>query len=86
MELFPEPENFKNQSESLNLEPEKKEKKPRKISFKVSPKGAISIYGMRRFPITMYKHEAVNILSRSDDLLDFIEKNKGKLIEYEDFK
>jgi len=34
----------------------------------------------------MYKHEAVNILSRSDDLLDFIEKNKGKLIEYEDFK
>lgn len=86
MELFPEPESVKIQSESLNLEPEKKEKKPRKISFKVSPKGAISIYGMRQFPITMYKHEILNILSRSDDLIDFIEKNKEKILEYKDFK
>lgn len=86
MELWADAEHNKIPIESLSSKSEKCEKKPRKISFKVSPKGAISIYGMRRFPITMYKHEALNILSRSDDLLEFIEKNDWKLLEYKDFK
>jgi len=34
-----------------------KQKKTTKISFKVSPKGAVSVYGLQRFPVTLYKSQ-----------------------------
>ncbi len=59
----------------------KKEAKaaPKDITFKVSQKGAVSVYGMGRFPVTLYKEQWEKLLARKDALLEFIEDNKADL-------
>lgn len=49
------------------------------ISFKVSTKGAVSVYGMGRWPVTLYLGQWEMLFSRMDDLKAFIEKNKHRL-------
>lgn len=49
------------------------------ISLKVSEKGGLSVYGMGRFPITLYKEQWIKLLDMSDDLRRFIEENASKL-------
>ncbi len=49
------------------------------ISFKVSEKGAVSVYGMGRFPITLYYEQWVKLFSTAEELRAFMEENKGKL-------
>jgi hypothetical protein len=49
------------------------------ISMKVSEKGALSIYGMGRFPVTLYKEQWLKLLDMSDDIRTFIAANEGKL-------
>lgn len=53
--------------------------KRRQIRLQVSQKGAISIYGIRRMPITMYVDEWATILGMADDIAAFGEENAGKL-------
>jgi hypothetical protein len=50
-----------------------------KNGLKVSKKGAISIYGYARFPITMYKATLLDILDRADELRQFVKDNDAKL-------
>lgn len=52
------------------------------LIFKVSTKKAISIYGMRRFPITLYRQEWERILERANDLKSFIADNADLLVSY----
>ncbi len=49
------------------------------ITMKVSEKGAISVYGMGRFPVTLYKEQWLKLLDISDDIRTFIAANEGKL-------
>ena len=49
------------------------------ISMKVSEKGALSIYGMGRFPVTLYKEQWLKLLELSDDIRKFIAANDGQL-------
>src|ERR1700690_1080056 len=49
------------------------------ITMKVSEKGAVSIYGMGRFPVTLYKEQWLKLLDMSDDIRTFIAANQGKL-------
>ena len=42
------------------------------IRMKVSEKGAVSIYGMGRFPVTLYKEQWLKLLDMSDDIRAFI--------------
>ena len=49
------------------------------ISMKVSEKGAVSIYGMGRFPVTLYKEQWLKLLDMSDDIRTFIAANDAKL-------
>jgi len=53
--------------------------KAAKISLKVSEKGAVSITGLRRFPITLYASELEAILNMADIIRQFIKDNKAKL-------
>jgi hypothetical protein len=47
--------------------------------MKVSEKGAISIYGMGRFPVTLYKEHWLKLLGMSDDIRAFITANEAQL-------
>lgn len=49
------------------------------ISLKVSAKGAVSVYGLGRFPVTLYKEQWVRLLDLSEDIRSFIRENEGSL-------
>ena len=49
------------------------------ISFKVSEKGGVSVYGLGRFPVTLYQEQWLRLFSEVDSLKTFIEENKSKL-------
>jgi len=49
------------------------------ISMKVSEKGAVSIYGMGRFPVTLYKEQWLKLLDMADDIRAFIATNDARL-------
>jgi hypothetical protein len=50
-----------------------------RIRLKVSEKGAVSVYGIRRFPVTLYKEQWLKLLDRSSDIRAFIAANKAQL-------
>lgn len=49
------------------------------MEFRVSEKGGVSVYGLGRFPVTLYYEQWKRLLDAADDLKVFIEENKGKL-------
>jgi hypothetical protein len=49
------------------------------ISMKVSEKGALSIYGMGRFPVTLYKEQWLKLMDMASDIRAFIAANDEKL-------
>jgi hypothetical protein len=50
-----------------------------KLSMKVSEKGALSVYGMGRFPVTLYKEQWLRLLTVADDIKAFIAANNESL-------
>ena len=49
------------------------------LSFKVSEKGAVSVYGMGRFPVTLYKEQWEKLFGASEQIKLFITENEGSL-------
>jgi hypothetical protein len=49
------------------------------LSLKVSQKGGVSVYGLGRFPVTLYKEQWTRLLDMSDEIRTFIEQNEGQL-------
>ncbi len=49
------------------------------LTMKVSDKGALSVYGMGRFPVTLYKEQWQKLLDMSDQIRSFIASNESKL-------
>ena len=58
---------------------EAKQQRTGSMSFKVSEKGGVSVYGLGRFPVTLYYGQWIKLLDRTQDLRDFLEENKSKL-------
>jgi hypothetical protein len=50
-----------------------------KLAMKVSEKGALSVYGMGRFPVTLYKEQWLRLLTMADEIKAFIEANDASL-------
>ncbi len=74
-DLQKEIERLKAENEKLKTD----KKKPRDISFKVSQKGAVSAYGLGRFPVTLYKEQWHRLLDQKEELLEFISENEDSL-------
>jgi len=49
------------------------------ITLKVSEKGALSLYGMGRFPVTLYKEQWLRVLASASQIEAFIRENDAKL-------
>ena len=51
------------------------------LDFRVGEKGGVSVYGLGRFPVTLYYEQWTRLLDASTQLRDFLEENKaaGKL-------
>jgi hypothetical protein len=51
----------------------------RRVTMKVSEKGALSVYGLGRFPVSLYASTWERLLDMADDIRAFIKANEGKL-------
>jgi hypothetical protein len=49
------------------------------LEFRVGEKGGVSVYGLGRFPVTLYYEQWNRLLDASDKLREFLEENKSKL-------
>jgi hypothetical protein len=73
-------EELKAELERLRAENEKlKNRNTRGVSLKVSEKGGVSVYGLGRFPVTLYKEQWTKLLDMADDIRSFIRENEARL-------
>lgn len=49
------------------------------LEFRVGEKGGVSVYGLGRFPVTLYYEQWVRLLDAAPDLREFLEQNKSRL-------
>jgi hypothetical protein len=61
------------------LEKQVGNKKSGRLEFRVSEKGGVSVYGLGRFPVTLYYEQWQRLLGTADELRNFLEENKSKL-------
>lgn len=73
-------EDMQSELERLRAENERLKKGSRgKLAMKVSEKGALSVYGMGRFPVTLYKEQWLRLIAMADEIKAFIEANDASL-------
>jgi len=58
---------------------ELKKKRGTSASIKVSEKGGVSVYGLGRFPVTLYKEQWLKLLGMADEIKSFIAENSASL-------
>lgn len=75
-----ESEDLKVQLERLRAENEALKRRVNKgQTMRVSEKGALSVYGLGRFPVTLYKDQWLKLLEMAGEIRAFIQENTGKL-------
>jgi hypothetical protein len=72
-DLRAELERLKKENESL------KKGASKGVSMKVSEKGGLSVYGLGRFPVTLYKEQWLKLLDLSEEIRNFIRDNNAAL-------
>jgi len=61
------------------LEKQALSKNSGKMEFRVGEKGGVSVYGLGRFPVTLYYEQWIRLLDAAGDLRSFLEGNKSRL-------
>jgi len=72
-DLRAELERLKAENESL------KSQRGRSVGLKVSEKGGLSVYGLGRFPVTLYKEQWTKLLGMADEIRAFLKEHDGEL-------
>jgi len=73
-------EDLKAELERLRAENERLKNRPgRGTSLKVSEKGGVSVYGLGRFPVTLYKEQWTKLLAMADEIRAFLKEHDGEL-------
>jgi hypothetical protein len=62
-----------------NLEKQQGGRRTGSLEFKVGEKGGVSVYGLGRFPVTLYYEQWNRLLDTADKLKAFLEENKSRL-------
>jgi len=56
-----------------------KQRRTGTVSMRVSEKGAVSVYGLGRFPVTLYQEQWIKLLAAADEIKAFIDENRAQL-------
>lgn len=73
-ELRAELDRLRRENEEL-----KQKQSPRGVQLKVSQKGAVSLYGLGRFPVTLYREQWERVLGMADEIRKFIAAHDAEL-------
>jgi hypothetical protein len=74
-----EPTKEELQARIAELEQQVSSRKKGAMEFRVGEKGGVSVYGLGRFPVTLYYEQWVRLLDAADGLRAFLEENKHRL-------
>ena len=73
-------DDVKSELERLRAENEALKRSSSKgLSLRVNEKGAVSVYGLGRFPVTLYKEQWLRLLDMTEDVKAFIKQNEAQL-------
>lgn len=61
------------------MEKQQGQRRTGSLEFRVGEKGGVSVYGLGRFPVTLYYEQWLRLLDVGDKLREFLEENKAKL-------
>ena len=76
---MPTEEEMQAEIERLRAENEALKRPRGQMSLRVSEKGALSVYGLGRFPVTLYREQWEKLLGMADEIRRFIEENHQRL-------
>jgi hypothetical protein len=79
MRPMPEPSKEDLMARIADLEKKLGSKQSGKLEFKVGDKGGVSVYGLGRFPVTLYYEQWTKLLDATEELRAFLEANKSRL-------
>lgn len=67
------------EAENRALKDQIEQRKPGQLRLKISEKGGLSVYGLGRFPVTLYKEQWTRLLDHADEIKNFLQKNDQQL-------
>jgi len=67
------------ETENRALREQAEERKPGQLRLKVSEKGGLSVYGLGRFPVTLYKEQWTKLLDNVEEIKKFLQDNDQQL-------
>ena len=74
-EETPEQKMARLEAENTALREQVEQRRPGQLRLKVSEKGGVSVYGLGRFPVTLYKEQWVRLLDNADAIKSFLKDN-----------
>jgi len=66
-------------SRLAELEKQQGQRRTGSLEFRIGEKGGVSVYGLGRFPVTLYYEQWIRLLDAAEKLREFLEQNKDKL-------
>jgi len=78
-EETPEQKLARLEAENKELREQMERRKSGQLRLKVSEKGGVSVYGLGRFPVTLYKEQWIRLLDYADDIRAFLKDNDALL-------
>ena len=67
------------ENENKALREQMEQRKPGQLRLKISEKGGLSVYGLGRFPVTLYKEQWTRLLDHVDEIKEFLKANDQQL-------
>jgi hypothetical protein len=67
------------EAENKALKDQIEQRKPGQLRLKISEKGGLSVYGLGRFPVTLYKEQWKRLLEHTEEIKTFLEQNEQQL-------
>jgi hypothetical protein len=63
------------EAENKSLREQVEQRKPGQLRLKVGEKGGLSVYGLGRFPVTLYKEQWIRLLDHAEEIKSFLKEN-----------
>jgi hypothetical protein len=67
------------EAENRALKEQMDQRRSGQLRLKISEKGGLSVYGLGRFPVTLYKEQWIRLLDQADEIKEFLKQNDQQL-------